>query len=78
MSITKLKTLGGWPPRRRVRAVGAGTNQGTNIRGRIITGLLTGDAADADERCAPGSGARGTSAARCARHVGSGSSRSSG
>jgi len=75
MSITKLKTLGGWPPRRRMRAV----EEGTNIRGRIITGLLTGDGADADERSAPsGSGARGTSAARCARHVGSGSSRSSG
>jgi hypothetical protein len=40
MSVTKLKTVGGWPP--------ALSNHGsvesrTRIRGRVITGLLTGD-----------------------------------
>ena len=51
MSITKLKPVGSWPPRGRVRAV---EEEPSRIRGRVITGLLTGDgageAADADEQ----------------------------
>jgi hypothetical protein len=40
MSITKLKTVGDWqPPRRRDGAPVEGT---ARIRGRIITGMLTG------------------------------------
>lgn len=48
MSITKLKTVGRWhPPRWRgdLPAEGKGS-----IRGRIITGLLTGDDPAPDER----------------------------
>jgi len=40
MSITKLKTVGDWqPPRRRA---GAPVEGAPSIRGRIITGMLTG------------------------------------
>jgi hypothetical protein len=47
MSITKLKTIGSWqPPRGRDGAVeGAGS-----IRGRVITGMLTGGDLSSDER----------------------------
>jgi len=41
MSITKLKTLGNWQPVRWEDSA-AGEGQG-EIRGRVITGLLTGD-----------------------------------
>lgn len=36
MSVTKLKTVGSWPP---VPPSGA---ERTRVRGRVITGLLTG------------------------------------
>jgi hypothetical protein len=40
MSITKLKTIGSWqPPRGRAGAVGEGPLE---LRGRVITGMLTG------------------------------------
>lgn len=45
MSITKLKTLGSWSPRRVAHA----TDGPRAIRGRIITGLLTGEGELADE-----------------------------
>jgi hypothetical protein len=47
MSITKLKPVGSWPPRGKVRAV---EEEPSHIRGRIITGLLTGDDPGEDER----------------------------
>jgi len=37
MSVTKLKTVGSWPP-----APPNGSAERTRIRGRVITGLLTG------------------------------------
>jgi hypothetical protein len=37
MSVTKLKTVGSWPP-----APHDGNTERTRIRGRVITGLLTG------------------------------------
>ena len=50
MSITKLKPVGSWPPRAKLRAVErAVEDEPSRIRGRIITGLLTGDDPDADE-----------------------------
>jgi hypothetical protein len=51
MSITKLKTVGRWhpPPQRRGDPPAEGKGKGS-IRGRIITGLLTGDDPEPDER----------------------------
>jgi hypothetical protein len=40
MSITKLKTLGEWQTRWKDSAPGDGKG---SIRGRVITGMLTGD-----------------------------------
>jgi hypothetical protein len=37
MSVTKLKTVGSWPP-----APPNGSTERTRVRGRVITGLLTG------------------------------------
>ena len=55
MSITKLKTLGSWPPRRwRDGAVEEGP---TRFRGRVIIGMLTGGDPDADDAAAPEPGA---------------------
>lgn len=45
MSITKLKTIGSWQPPRG-RDSGA---DGRSIRGRIITGMLTGGDLSTDE-----------------------------
>jgi len=45
MSVTKLKTVGSW----RVRRPPSGAlDDASGVRGRIITGLLTGDDALAD------------------------------
>lgn len=38
MTVTKLKTVGSWPPAPR-----NGSAEQARIRGRVITGLLTGD-----------------------------------
>jgi hypothetical protein len=43
MSVTKLKTVGSWPPAQRNNG---SAEPRTRIRGRVITGLLTGDDAD--------------------------------
>jgi len=46
MSITKLKNIGSWqPPRWR-----DGAGEVSSIRGRIITGMLTGGDEPSDER----------------------------
>jgi hypothetical protein len=45
MSITKLKTVGSWPTRWRDSAV---EGQG-GLRGRVITGMLTGGDPSSDE-----------------------------
>ena len=37
MSVTKLKTVGSWPP-----TLHNGSAERTGVRGRVITGLLTG------------------------------------
>ena len=48
MSITKLKTIGSWqPPRGRAGALVEGPE---GLRGRVITGMLTGDDPPASER----------------------------
>jgi hypothetical protein len=49
MSITKLKTLGSWQP---TRWDGVPVEGQANIRGRIITGILTGADPDPDELAA--------------------------
>jgi hypothetical protein len=40
MSVTKLKTVGSWPP---ALWQNSSAEPRTSIRGRVITGLLTGD-----------------------------------
>jgi hypothetical protein len=59
MSVTKLKTVGSWPP------APVKSAERTRIRGRVITGLLTGGDARAeappveeDERSGSDVGAR--------------------
>ena len=47
MSITKLKTVGSWYAAPQDRAAVRGTE---DIRGRVITGMLTGDEPTSDER----------------------------
>lgn len=48
MSITKLKTIGSWQPRR----LRDSTEGQTSIRGRVITGMLTGGDPEPDELAA--------------------------
>jgi hypothetical protein len=56
MSITKPKTIGNWrSPRPRERAEGEGQD---SVRGRIITGLLTGDDGSDEADAAPDAHAR--------------------
>jgi hypothetical protein len=43
MSVTKLKTVGSWPP-----ALRNGSAEPARIRGRVITGLLTGPSEERD------------------------------
>lgn len=51
MSITKLKTIGSWqPPRGRASAMVEGPE---GLRGRVITGMLTGDDPPPGDRAVP-------------------------